>query len=116
MKRGDVVLVRFPHPSGLRGKKRPGVIVQSDRYQGSVRTVVVAEVTSNLAMANDPACVFIDLKTVDGRETGLSKDSVATMLMLTTVYVDRVEHVLGSLSASLLARMEDCIKAALDVN
>jgi hypothetical protein len=22
MKRGDVVLVRFPHPSGLRGKKR----------------------------------------------------------------------------------------------
>jgi len=25
MKRGDVVLVRFPHPSGLRGKKRPAV-------------------------------------------------------------------------------------------
>jgi hypothetical protein len=23
MKRGDVVLVRFPHPSGQRGKKRP---------------------------------------------------------------------------------------------
>ena len=29
MKRGDVVLVRFLHPSGLRGKKRPAVIVQS---------------------------------------------------------------------------------------
>lgn len=24
--------VRFPHPSGLRGKKRPAVIVQSDSY------------------------------------------------------------------------------------
>ena len=26
MNRGDVVLVRFPHPSGVRGKKRPAVL------------------------------------------------------------------------------------------
>ena len=42
MKRGDVVLVRFPHPSGQRGKKRPAVVVQSDAYAGTVSTVVVA--------------------------------------------------------------------------
>ena len=36
MKRGDVVLVRFPHASGLRGKKRPAVIVQADKYAGVV--------------------------------------------------------------------------------
>jgi hypothetical protein len=36
MNRGDVILVRFPHPSGLRGKKRPAVIVQSDAYAGKV--------------------------------------------------------------------------------
>ena len=51
MNRGDVILVRFPHPSGLRGKKRPAVIVQSDAYVGTVSTLVVAEVTTNLAMA-----------------------------------------------------------------
>lgn len=45
MKRGDVILVRFPHPSGQRGKKRPAVVVQSDSYASVVRTVVVAEVT-----------------------------------------------------------------------
>ena len=33
--RGDVILVRFPHPSGLRGKKRPAVIVQSDGTQAA---------------------------------------------------------------------------------
>ncbi len=38
MKRGDVVLVRFPHPSGQRGKKRPAVVVQSDAYAGAVST------------------------------------------------------------------------------
>jgi len=56
MNRGDVVLVRFPHPSGLRGKKRPAVIVQSDTYSGKLKTLVVAEVTKNLTMAGDPAC------------------------------------------------------------
>jgi mRNA-degrading endonuclease toxin of MazEF toxin-antitoxin module len=39
MNRGDVVLVRFPHPSGLRGKKRPAVIVQSDAYAGRGSTL-----------------------------------------------------------------------------
>jgi len=43
MKRGDVVLVRFPHPSGQRGKKRPAVVVQADAYAGTVSAVVVAD-------------------------------------------------------------------------
>jgi mRNA-degrading endonuclease toxin of MazEF toxin-antitoxin module len=40
MNRGDVVLVRFPHPSGLRGKKRPAVIVQSDAFAETAGTLV----------------------------------------------------------------------------
>ena len=44
--RGDVVLVRFPHTSGGRGKKRPVVVVQADTYNQTLRHVVVAEVTS----------------------------------------------------------------------
>ena len=58
MKRGDVVLVRFPHPSGQRGKKRPAVVVQANAYASTVSTVVVAEVTKNLSMKGDPACLF----------------------------------------------------------
>jgi mRNA-degrading endonuclease toxin of MazEF toxin-antitoxin module len=55
MKRGDVVLVRFPHPSGIRGKKRPAVVVQSDDYAGQLKTLIVAQVTKNLTLASDPA-------------------------------------------------------------
>jgi mRNA-degrading endonuclease toxin of MazEF toxin-antitoxin module len=62
MNRGDVIPVRFPHPSGVRGKKRPAVVVQADAYMGVVSTVVVAEITKNLALAGDPACLFIDVK------------------------------------------------------
>ena len=95
MKRGDVVLVRFPHPSGLRGKKRPAVIVQSDNYTGKVHTVVVAEVTKNLAMAGDPACFFIDTTTAEGKATGLVRDSVVSCILLVTVYADTIAQVLG---------------------
>src|SRR5437899_5283183 len=101
MKRGDVVLVRFPHPSGVRGKKRPAVVVQSDAYAGKVSTLVVAEVTKNLTMASDPACLFIDTSTPEGRATGLVRDSVVSCLVLMTVFADMGVQVLGALSPTL---------------
>jgi mRNA-degrading endonuclease toxin of MazEF toxin-antitoxin module len=113
MNRGDVVLVRFPHPSGLRGKKRPAVVVQSDAYKGKLGSVVVAEVMKNLAMAGDPACLLIDTSTPDGKATGLVHDSVVTCLVLVTVYADSVAQVLGLLSPNLKQKLNDCLKAAL---
>jgi len=113
MKRGDVVLVRFPHPSGQRGKKRPAVVVQSDAYASLVNTVVVAEVTKNLAMKDDPACLFIDVSTPEGKATGLRQDSVVSSLILVTVYNDTVAQVLGSLSRTLLQKFDDCLKVGL---
>ena len=85
MNRGDVLLVRFPHPSGGRGKKRPAVVVQSDAYNAALRTLVVAEVTSNLALAGDPACLLLDVSTPQGKATGLLTDSVISCLLMATV-------------------------------
>src|ERR1700736_1451803 len=113
MKRGDIVLVRFPHPSGQRGKKRPAVVVQSDAYAGTVNTVVVAEVTKNLTMKNDPACLFIDVSTPEGKATGLLRDSVVSSLVLVTVYTATLARVLGTLSPTLQKKLDDCLKAGL---
>ena len=113
MNRGDVILVRFPHPSGLRGKKRPAVVVQSDTYAAKVNTLVVAEVTKNLAMANDPACLFIGTNTPEGKATGLVRDSVVSCLVLVTVYADAVAQVLGTLSPTLRQKLDGCLKVAL---
>ncbi|HEY7423964.1 MAG TPA: type II toxin-antitoxin system PemK/MazF family toxin [Gemmataceae bacterium] len=115
MNRGDVILARFPHPSGLRGKKRPAVIVQSDAYVGTVGTLVVAEVTKNLTMATDPACLFIDTNTPVGKATGLVRDSVVSCLVLATVYTDTVARVLGSLSPGMKQKLNDCLKVALEL-
>jgi hypothetical protein len=74
------------------------VIVQSDVYAGSVPTLVVAEVTKNLSMANDAACLLIDLSTPEGKATGLLRNSVVSCLVLVTVYANAVDKVLGTLS------------------
>ena len=64
--RGDVGLARFPHAAGGRGKKRPVVVVQADGYNSTLRHVIVAEVTSNLGAAADPANLLIEVATPDG--------------------------------------------------
>jgi mRNA-degrading endonuclease toxin of MazEF toxin-antitoxin module len=115
MKRGDVVLVRFPHPSGQRGKKRPAVVIQSDAYAPVVNTVVIAEVTKNLAMKDDPACLFIDVSTPEGKATGLRQNSVVSSLVLVTVYNDTVAQVLGRLSPTLLQQLDDCLKRGISL-
>jgi mRNA-degrading endonuclease toxin of MazEF toxin-antitoxin module len=111
--RGDVGLVRFPHPSGLRGKKRPAVVVQSDAYAGAVNTVVIAEVTKNLTMKDDPACLFIDVNTPEGKATGLVRDSVVSCLVLVTGYTDTIAQVLGVLSPTMRQQLDGCLKVAL---
>ncbi len=115
MKQGDVVLVRFPHPSGQRGKKRPAVVVQSDAYLGTFGTVIVAEVTKNPKMAGDPACLFIDSSTAEGKATGLIRDSVVSWLLLATVDADTVANVLGTLSPNLMQRLNACPRASFDL-
>ena len=81
MNRGDVILVRFPHPSGVRGKKRTVVVVQSHASHQAVKTLVVAEVTKKLTMASVPACLFLDTSTPEGQATGLKRDSVVSCLL-----------------------------------
>lgn len=115
MNRGDVILVRFPHPSGVRGKKRPAVIIQADAYMAVVSTVVVAEITKNLALAGDPACLFIDVNTPEGKATGLIHDSVLSCLLLPTVDAGKVVQVLGSLSPTMKQQLNDCLKAGLGI-
>ncbi len=99
MNRGDIILVRFPHPTGIRGKKRPAVVVQADAYNQTMRTIIVAEVTKNLTMATDAACLIIDVNTSEGKATGLKRDSVVSCLLLATIDRDRVDpgarHSLG---------------------
>jgi mRNA interferase MazF len=104
VRRGDVVLTRVPHAAGGRGKKRPAVVVQADVYNRSQRFVIVAEISTNLANAPDPANLLIEIATPDGQATGLIQDSIVTCLQLATISEDRLARLIGKLSPALLLK------------
>jgi mRNA-degrading endonuclease toxin of MazEF toxin-antitoxin module len=112
LKRGDIALARFPHAAGGRGKKRPVVVVQGDAYNQKLRHVIVAEVTTNLGTP-DPANLPIEVTTPEGQATDLVQDSAVTCLNPVTMSEDRIGKVIGKLSAALLQKRDDCLKAAL---
>ena len=113
--RGDIVMTRFPHASGSRGKKRPAVIVQAEIYNAALTHFVVSEITKNLAAASDPASFLIDVSTPEGKTTGLDQNSVVCCLFLSTVSEAGITKVIGKLSDSMNAQLDVCLKAALQI-
>jgi mRNA interferase MazF len=83
---------------------------------GTVNTVVVAQITKNLMLANDPSCLFIDISTSDGKATGMVHDSVVTCLQLATVYTHTIAQVLGKLSPTLSHKLDECLRNSLGLS
>jgi uncharacterized protein (TIGR03067 family) len=66
MIRGDVILVRFPHPTGLRGKKRPAVVVIAETIGGAMKFRGFMLVAAILALAGDKPRAGADKKSFQG--------------------------------------------------
>lgn len=115
LRRGDVLKARFPHASGGRGKKRPVVVVQADDYHQRLRHAVVAQVTTNLDEKGDPACLFVEASTLEGKATGLDRDCLICCTLLSLMSEDRLKEKLGNLSAAMLRELDECLKAALGI-
>jgi mRNA-degrading endonuclease toxin of MazEF toxin-antitoxin module len=113
--RGHIVMTRFPHAGGNRGKKRPAVIVQADVYNSKLKHFIVAEITKNLSAAADPASFLIDISTPEGKATGLDQNSVVCCLFLATVAEAGITGVIGQLSDAMKAQLDACLKAALQL-
>jgi mRNA interferase MazF len=114
MKRGDVVVVAFPYATGGGGKHRPALVVQSDRNNQRLSNTIVAMITGNIRLAAmEPTQVLIDPSSAEGKSSGLAYPSAVKCENLYTVSQQDILRTLGTLSASLMAQIEDCLKAAL---
>ena len=96
-KRGDVVLVLFPHSDLKTAKPRPALIVQTDNLESGLPQVVVAMITSRLFRANHPSRVLIKLDSPLGKESGLLTDSVVMTDTLATVSQIAIDRVIGKI-------------------
>ncbi|HKB03925.1 MAG TPA: type II toxin-antitoxin system PemK/MazF family toxin [Gemmataceae bacterium] len=110
---GEVVLGIFPHAAAGTPKKRPVVVVQSDSYNARLHNRIVAEITSRLTHAGDPASVLVDVSTPDGKATGLLRSSMISCVNLATIHESRIDRAIGALSPALWARVEAALKVAM---
>ncbi len=82
MKRGEVWWASLPDPVGSGpGYKRPVLVIQSNPFNASrISTVIVAVITSNLALAEAPGNVRLAKA-----DSGLAKPSVVNVSQLLTL-------------------------------
>ncbi len=82
MKRGEVWWASLPEPTGSGpGFRRPVLVIQSNPFNEScIATVVVAAITSNLALADAPGNVRINKA-----ESGLPRASVVNVSQVVTL-------------------------------
>jgi mRNA interferase MazF len=96
MSRGDLVIVAAP---GDNGKPRPAVIVQSDAIPESHASVVICQMTSELAE------VDFRITIEPGPETGLRGRSQVMADKPVTIRRERIGQRIGRLGASDMARL-----------
>ena len=112
IRRGEVCWIDFGEPKGSApAKRRPAVVVQSDRYNASrISTVVVLPLTSNTALARHPGNVF-----VPASASGLPRDSVVNVSQLMTVDRTDLDATGVELPESLLDSIDAGLRRVVDL-
>src|SRR5438094_9248871 len=111
VQRGDVVLVDYPYAAGGGTKVRPVLVIQNDRDNQRLLNTIVAQITSLTRRALEPTQLLIEIATPAGRHSGLRQDSVVNCVNLLTLDKGKVLRKLGSLPASDMQKINDCLKA-----
>ena len=102
IRRGDVVVARFPYAGGRGFKVRPAVVVQCDRLNQQIHNTLLAMISGNTRLANTEPCQFlIDPATADGASAGVAVPSAVKCENLATVPQSDIVDVIGHLSIAL---------------
>ena len=110
MKRGEVWWASLPAPIGSGpGSRRPVLVVQSNPFNASrIATVVVAVITSNLALAMAPGNVRLGKA-----ESGLSKPSVVNVSQVITIDRSLLSKRVQALPGDALGMVEQGLRLVL---
>jgi mRNA interferase MazF len=115
MTRGDVVIVEFPYVDGRHGKNRPALIVQNDRDNRRLTNTVIAMISGRIEHAAEVTQLLVDPATSEGSSSGLHGPSVVKCCNLFTVAQADIQRIIGRLSDTMMAKVDECLKAALEL-
>jgi mRNA interferase MazF len=110
MKRGEIWWASLPNPVGSGpGYKRPVLVIQANSFNSSkIATVVVAVITSNLALAEAPGNLRIAKS-----DSGLSQPSVVNVSQLITIDKSVLTAKVKTLPSSVMVTVDEGVKLVL---
>ena len=105
LKQRDIVLIPIPFTDLTSQKKRPAIIISSDKYNETNEDIVVVALTSNIESRN-----FTITLTADDLEDGVLK--VTSMIRVDKIYTLNKSIVIktfGRVKPDILAKIKDSI-------
>jgi mRNA interferase MazF len=110
--RAEIYWADLGPPSGSRpAKRRPVLVIQSDPYNASrLSTVLAAVITSNTGLATMPGNVF-----VPATATRLPRDSVVNITALVTLNKTDLTDRVGEIPPSLMHEVDRGLRRVLDL-
>lgn len=108
--RGDVILVPFPFSNQSATKKRPAVIISSDKYHNVSSDVLIMAITSRIEQNTGIGECFIN----NWQSAGLLKPS-AIKPAISTIEQSLILKRLGSLSSDDLSATANTLKELLSL-
>ena len=106
-KSGNVVLVEFIFSERIGSKRRPALVLSTDKYHNSRQELIIAAITSNVQRQ-----LIGDTKLKDWKESGLRYPSLVTAI-IQTIKKDMIRHRLGRLSKEDFQAVKANFKKAL---
>jgi mRNA interferase MazF len=108
--RGEVVLVNFIFADESGGKRRPAVILSSERYNKGRDEAVIAAITSNIGRILEG-----DHLIADWQGAGLLFPSVSTGI-IRTIKAAMVDRKLGSMGSRDMEAIDSKLRLILDLS
>ena len=115
VQRGDIVLVDFPYAGGGGAKVRPALVIQNDRDNQRLTNTIIVQITSLTRRVLEPTQLLVELVSPEGQQSGLQQDSVVNCVNLLTLDKGKVLRKLGTLPDATMQRVNECLKAALEL-
>jgi len=106
---GEIVLTKVVFSNGEGVKKRPALIVSSDRYHKNRQETIIAAITSNIYRS-----LTGDTRIIQWEEAGLKFPSVVTGIFQ-TIKKDMIDKKLGTLSKEDFVLVKENLKLALGI-
>ena len=112
MNRGEIWWADLPVPEQSEpGYRRPFLVVQGNDFNRSgLNTVICVALTTNTELARMPGNVLLSTK-----ESGLPRDSVVNITQVLTLDQSFLTDRVGSVSASVMAKVSSGLKLVMDL-